>query len=129
MADFELRVVPGVTQAGPTLRKWVDPPSAGGAPSRIRPHPGREQLYWWAQLGAPIVFRASVGGVEAPLDATLGGRLFAAWLAEGFGPGLFVHSAGLSSVITWSPTNAGHHVVGVRRPFGGGYLVHLDIEV
>ncbi len=128
MADFELRVLPGAGEAGPLLRRWVDPPSATGAPSRIRPRAGREQLYWWAKVGVPIVLKATVGGVEGPLDSALGGRLFHPFLVEGFGPPLFIAAAGLTSCITWQPMNGGHHVVGVRRDQGGAYLVHFDIE-
>lgn len=128
MADFELRVVPGAGDGGPMLRKWVDPAAADGRPSRIRPHPGREQLYWWMRMGSSCIVKAVVGGVEGPADSALGGRLFYPFLAEGFGPPIFTTTAGVSSVVRFTPTNPGHHVIGLRRPQGGGYLLHLDVE-
>lgn len=122
MPDFDVRVASGVE-----LRRWSDPVGPNGEPSRVRPHPGHDQLYWLGKVARPVVIRCSVAGVEGPLDAALGGRLFAAYLAEGFGPPLFTGAAGQSSVISWTPTSAGHHLVGIRRPDGGAYLIPFDI--
>lgn len=122
MADFDVRIAYGTE-----LRRWVDPPGLTGAPSRVRPHPGLEQLYHLAKRGGTVRFHAIVDGVDAPLDATLGGRLFAPFLTEGFGPPFFTSPPGQTSVVLWTPTNAGHHVVGIRRHEGGAVLVHVDV--
>jgi hypothetical protein len=122
MADFEVRVVAGIE-----LRRWVDPPGSSGQPSRVRPHPGLEQLYRRAKLGQVVQLRAVVGGVEAPLDSTLGGRLFAPFLTEGFGPPFFSCPPGQTSIVLWTPKNPGHHVVGIRRHQGGAVLIHFDV--
>lgn len=123
MADFDARLA-----AGAVAKPWVDPIGPNGEPSRLRPHPGRDQLYWLATVGVPVTFLTTVGGVEMPPDSSLGGRLFAPYLAEGFGPPLFVSVAGWSSCIRWTPLNAGHHVVGISRPLGGAILIPIDVQ-
>jgi hypothetical protein len=123
MADFDLRV-----SAGVEVRRWVDPVGPDGQPSRIRPHLGHDQLYFLGRVAQPIRFLMTVAGVEMPPDSALGGRLFTAYLPEGFGPPIFTFTAGLTSSIIWTPANPGHHVVGVRRPQGGAILVPFDIE-
>ena len=123
MAEFTVQVASGVT-----VERWTDPASSTGKPSRVAPHPGKPQLYYRAKQSDTIVLKAVLGGVVAPADATLSGRLFAPFLTEGFGPPLFASPVGYSSIIAWNPVNPGHHVVGIRRPQGGAVLVHFDIE-
>lgn len=123
MADFDVTV-----HSGATLTRWTDPIGPGGEPSRVRPHPGADQLFFLGKRGTPIVLYATPFGYSPiPPDSALGGRLFSAYLTEGFGPPLFVAAAGWSSVISWTPLNAGHHIVGIRRPSGGAVLVPFDI--
>jgi hypothetical protein len=123
MADFDLRVSAGVES-----RRWVDPVGPDGQPSRIRPHLGHDQLYFLGRVAIGIRFLMTVDAVEMPADSTLGGRLFTAYLAEGFGPPALSAAAGWSSSILWTPANPGHHVIGIRRPQGGAILVPFDIE-
>lgn len=123
MADFTV-----VVAAGAELQRWTDPAGTAGQPSRLRSHPAHPQLYWLGKVGIPIVLEATpFESSPTPPDAALGGRLFAPYLTEGFGPPIFVSAAGYSSVITWTPTSPGHHVVGIRRPQSGAVLVHFDI--
>jgi hypothetical protein len=122
MPDFDVRVAGGVE-----LRRWADPVGPDGEPSRVRPHPGHDQLYYLGKLARGVLIKCAVGGVEGLPDSALGGRLFAAYLSEGFGPGSFTAAAGFTSTILWTPTNAGHHLVGIRRPDGGAYLIPFDI--
>lgn len=123
MADFDY-----VVKRGVELRKWVDPPGPNGEPSRVRPHLGQEQLYRLGKVGTLIVIEAVVALVQAPPDSSLGGRLFAAYQAEGIAPQMLVSSPGLSSSIAWTPSYPGHYVVGIRRPQGGALLLPFDIE-
>jgi len=124
MADFRL-----VITQGATLKPWTDPPSQGGKPSRIGALPGRDQRSWRGKRGVPITIMAEqYGGGAGPPDVVIGP--FYPFLAEGFGPPLFVSgaSSGFSSIVTWTPTNAGHHVIGFRRDGGGAAMVHIDVE-
>jgi hypothetical protein len=122
MADFDARVA-----AGATLKPWTDPVGPNGEPSRVRPHPGLDQLYWLGKVAVGIRILMTVGGVEMPPDSALGGRLFSAYLAEGFGPPNLVAVAGWTSAILWTPANPGHHVIGICRPTGGAFLIPFDI--
>jgi hypothetical protein len=122
VADFEARVASGATQ-----QRWVDPVGPNGEPSRLRPHPGLNQPYWLGKVGRPIQILMTVGGVAMPPDSSLGGRLFAPFLAEGFGPPLLVSVPGWSSSVLWTPGNAGHHVIGISRSQGGTFLLPFDI--
>lgn len=124
MADFDV-----VVFSGAALRRWTDPASNAGQPSRVRSYPGRPPLYYLGKNRSLVVLKAVVGGVTAPADGALGGRLFEPFLTEGFGPPFFSATAGFTSIVTWEPTSPGHHVVGIRRPSGGAMLVHFDIEI
>jgi hypothetical protein len=123
LADFDVRVISGVT-----IDRWTDPASSTGKPSRVRSRPGRPQLYWKGKAGQVIVLQAVVNGFVAPPDSGLGGRLFSPYLPEGFGPPYFAATANFSSIVRWTPTSPGHHVVGIRRTNGGAMLLHFDIE-
>lgn len=123
MADFDV-----VVYSGAELRRWVDPPGSLGQPSRVRPHPGLEQLYHVPKLGCVVRLHVIQNGLETPPDSSLGGLLYAPFLVEGFGPPLFTSLPDQSSIVLWTPTNAGHHVVGIRRPEHGAVLVHFDVE-
>jgi hypothetical protein len=122
MADFDLKVA-----LGTTLQKWVDPPGPNGEPSRLQPHPGREQLYYLGHVASLIIIHAVVNLVEAPDDSALGGRLFYAFQAEGVVPQILTSPLGMSARVSWLPSYPGHYVIGVRRPDGGAVLVPFDI--
>lgn len=127
MADFTVIVVlDGIT----TVKDWLDPSSAGGAPSRLNSRPGLPQKRYVGARPTPVVLKAVVDGVVGPADATLGGRLFFPWTVEA--PAMpfigFSSPPGFSSVVTVVPDRAGHFVIGIRRPDGGFEHVHLDIN-
>lgn len=123
MADFELAI------QGAEFRRWTDPVGPNGEPSRIRPRPGFAQLYPVVTVGQLVTLIATpFGASSGPPDTALGGRLFFPFLVEGFGPPMFVSIPGQSSIIAWTPGNAGHHLVGVRRPNGGAVLMHVDVK-
>lgn len=127
MADFEVRLA-----SGATLVPWIDPehnePTTGKVfPSRVRPHPGNPQLYWQVKVGATVEFRCSVAGVEAPLDAALGGRLFTGYVVESPGAPTYTTPApAQSSVQQFTPSLPGHYAIRIRRPSGGAVIVHFD---
>jgi hypothetical protein len=124
MADFSVQV------AGAVLTDWEDP-ALPGAPSRLNARPGRAHKRWVVALGSLVSLRAVVGGVIAPLDSSLGGRLFVPFAVE-VPPGAtpfvgFSSPLGQSSHQTLTPTVAGHYALGLRRPNGGIEHVHLDV--
>ncbi len=132
MPDFTLRIA-----SGATLELWKDPArpagtqggSDPGAPSRLNPLPDAPHRRWVGTIGSPIVVRATVNGVEAPLDTALGGRLFKAWWVEQAGPADGpTGTAGKSSEQTFTPLVDGHYTLGVERDQGGAIFVHVDVE-
>lgn len=128
MADFTVLVA-----SGAALRDWLDPPkvSAPAAPSRLNARPGYPMKRWVGTRGVPVVLKAVVGGVVAPIDASLGGRLFSAWPVEA--PDAATPFAGIigtpshSAIQTVYAAHAGHYTIGIRRTDGGCEHVHLDI--
>lgn len=120
MADFTADVTAGVVND-----LWVDP-GLGNVPSRINFDPEHPQVLLIATTGAPVTLTATVGGVSAPLDAALGGRLFAASVAESPGFTPINGVAGQSSVQIFTPLLAGHYTIVVRREDGGGIWFHVD---
>jgi len=120
MADFSVNVL----LAAPDVQTqaWSDPATAS-APSRLNPAAGRPHLYWRVVAGNTIEFRAVVGGVEAPADAALGGRLINwAWV-EGCYEGLF------SPPAIVSPVGGKTSIAQVAIPSSGsGSLGHFTIQ-
>lgn len=123
MADFT--VIPA---SGVSVVDWIDP-SSSGAPSRLNSRPGHPQKRYRGALYVPIVLQAVVGGVVAPLDAALGGRLFVPFVVEA--PVLpftgIISPYGQSSMQVMTAMFPGHYTIGFRRPNGGIEHVHLDI--
>jgi hypothetical protein len=115
---------------------WVDAASLSPqAPSRLNPDPEHLPSYRRILVSfglANFEVHAVVGGVEAPLDAALGGDLFtAAWVEwSGPFPPAIVQPAGQTSVcqIEVSTLHEGHFCLSVSRANGGGVLVHFDVE-
>lgn len=98
--------------------------------SRLNPHPGHPHRKVRARPGVPFTFKATVDGVEGPMDAALGGRLFYCW-PIGFPTGAavpaFTAPAGQSSVRTVLLTTPGNYHFGMGRHGGGGaVLMHID---
>lgn len=134
MADFGLRITSGVT-----VKNWSDPAFASAyvqppqlAPSRLNAPADIPHSYWKASPGGTVVFQATVGGVEGPLDGALGGRLFvAAWVQTGGPwPPIIVQNPGISSVATVAlPANAfGHFMMQFLRPDGGCVAIPFEVE-
>jgi hypothetical protein len=126
--DFEARVVIG---AGVVLAVWADPATIA-APSRINPNPTYQPKYVKVSPTATLVLRATVAGVDGPLDAALGGRLFQWSFVECAGPWplSIVPTPGKSAeaTIAMKATHFGHFSVLCRRDGGGGVVLHFDVE-
>lgn len=87
-------------------------------------------LYWRGTVGQAIVLKAIVNGVTGPADGTLGGNLFHASLGEwplGFGPPSVSQTGGFTSIGTFTPLHAGHHLFVFRRPSGGAVGVPIYV--
>jgi hypothetical protein len=130
MPAFEVDVT------GVTLVEWADPArpagtvDAGdpGAPSRVNSKVGTQQKMRLGTVGTPIELTATLTGVVGPLDATLWGDLFIAWIAEQPVVTGLVSPAGQSSVQSFTPTAPGHYTVGMFRAGSGAVIVHFDVE-
>lgn len=124
MADFTV-----IAASGLSVVDWVDPPSSAGAPSRLNSRPGYAQKRYRGALGVPVVLQAVVGGVAAPLDAALGGRLFTSFVVEAPAPPFtgIVSPLGQSSVQIVTASVPGHYTIGIARPNGGIEHVHMDL--
>lgn len=131
MPDFTARPT-----AGFTVQIWTDPafddpsddPDLGEFPSRINPLPGAPHRYYRIVVGLTVTIKATVGGVEGPLDGALGGRLFTSSFGEWPMPGglpSISSPGGQSSVATFAAINAGHHLFTMRRTDGGAVLIPL----
>ncbi len=123
MADFTLKLTHGANWVD-----WLDPTGPNGEPSRLNPHVGAPHRILVGTVGALVIVKAVVGGVDGPADGALGGRLFTAWFVQmPVPPGALDGIAGFSSVQTFTPAFPGHYVVGFYRPAGG--IVHLLVDV
>jgi hypothetical protein len=113
--------------SGATLVAWTDPPDAT-RPTRLNPIIGHGHLRRVGVVGDLVSITARVGLVTAPLDTALGGRLFLGMFAETPGAVPPITSpAGQSSVVSFTPTVAGHYTFMLRRAGGGGLALHLDV--
>lgn len=119
MPDFTARPT-----SGHTLVIWEDPES-GGMPTRINPLPGAPHRYYRVITNSTITVKATVAGVEGPLDAALGGRLFTCSFGEWPTGGLpsVTGAAGQSSVVTFKAIVGGHLLFQMRRTDGGGIFI------
>lgn len=126
MADFDV-----IVASGASLQDWLDPASAL-APSRLNARAGRPLKRWVGAVNAPIVLKAVVNGIVGPMDAALGGRLFATWPLEAPAQALpfdgVIAAPSQSSVQTLTAASPGHYTIGFRRTGGGLVHVHLDVE-
>lgn len=124
MPDFDFRVASGTTTI-----PWEDRHLSHRGPNvhkyrRIRP-PALPSL-------ASVVLQCVVGGVVAPLDTALGGRLFTVsrlvW--SGDFPFVIEQASGQSSAITlkFSENMIGHQELVIRRAGGGSIIVSFEVE-
>lgn len=128
MADFDLVHVPAAKIA---WQIWTDT----NVPSRLNPVTGLPHRYLTVQDTVTIEFNTIVGGVQAPADAALGGRLFTwAWV-DFFNRGLaspppivspvgFGFSSKATVDLTGHPR--GHYVIQALRPTGGSILFPFE---
>lgn len=126
MADFRLEF-----SAGATLEPWSDPADVlADLPSRLNARPEHEHTRHVAVSGVQVELKARVGGVLAPVDATLGGVLFAASFLElpSFPPPAFSSPAGQSSVVRFTPVTLGHYTLSIAREGHGAVIVHVDVD-
>jgi hypothetical protein len=124
MPDFTARISAGVT---PTV--WDDHEGAGV--SRINPSPAHAQKYLRAAVGVTVtIFAKLPSTIEAPPDATLGGRLFTSDFVEyaSASAPVVTSPGGFSSIQSFVPGTVGHYLWFIRRPDGGGIGFHLDVE-
>ena len=124
MPNFEARIT-----AGATIETWDDPEGSQGQPSRVNPQPGYPHKRYVGVVGTEVAIDLYVGGAVLP-DSGLGGHLFYPWTVEAPHP----YPIGFSHDPTWSskprftPGVPGHYCIGIRRPFSGPVLMHIDVE-
>lgn len=126
MPDFEIQL------SGMQVRPWLDPATLT-APCRLNPKPGRNERRIVATAGTPFIITTIVDGTTARPDDELGGRLFSVFCAEKPSPAYtpnFTNPAGQSSVQSWTPSASypGHYLLYIRRPQGGSWCMHIDVE-
>lgn len=124
MADFTATFTDGAA-----IDEWLDPPS-GGVPTRQNTFQEHPHLRFVAVVGVEVEVSASIGGVVGPLDATLGGLLFAFTFAElpGIVPPAITSPVGQSSVQRFTPPAAGHYTVKMKRAERGAVILHIDAQ-
>lgn len=124
MADFTVQFTSGVT-----YEPWLDP-SSPHEPSRVNARAGQPLRRVMGRVGVPIIMSATVDNEVAPPDSALDGRLFWTFFIEGptTHPGLLILSPGQSSVQRFTPPLPGHYTVRWRRPRGGLWHMHVDVE-
>jgi hypothetical protein len=145
MPDFDLHVYAN-PNGGNAVMDWYDPPpedtpanraywEALGNPAktfpsrpRLNPLVGHPEKRYAVTVNVECEIRAVVGGVEAPLDSALDGRLFFPGNVEypQAPPLHFSNSAGQTSVQRFTPRHVGHYLIYIRRPGGGQVMVHFD---
>lgn len=126
MPDFTVRIVP---QANTTLVTWTD--------VRCNPVPQRPHQHWRVDTApwSDQEFRCVVGGVDAPMDAALGGRLFSWWwLALPVYPApLIIPAFARTSLVTISrlgpALEVGHYELVAYRPSGGAVVFPFEVQV
>lgn len=122
MADFEV-----VFHSGVTYANWVDPVGPSGQPSRVNSKVAYPQRRVVAVVGTQVELRCVVGGVSAPLDTALGGRLFVPFfISRPVTPITWSSPVGQSSIQRFTPPAPGHYEFRVRRPQGGCWILRLD---
>lgn len=137
MADFEVELLAGDFVAAVASTTWTDPAVAED-PTRLNPlgHVQHRHTRVDVAFGSTVTvqLQAIVGGVHAPADAALGGRLFT-WSMGIWAPGAPIPMivspyGGKTSVartsISWS--HPGHYVIVAARPSGGHVGYPFDVR-
>lgn len=136
MPDFRVRVLGFDSDFA--VAKWVDPP-IDGDPTRLNTLAHVDHRFFRTRVlptaTTTLEIRAIVGGVEAPADGALGGRLFA-WvhsLRPTGAPVPLISSpvGGKTSVAQVSVAGAwpGHYRILATRPGSGAIAIPFDVEV
>lgn len=127
MPNFTARIVGGDEVP------WFDLPSST-LPSRLNLDPDHHpsfRLFEVVATPVSIEVRATVNGIDGPLDAALGGNLFTAAWAEWSGstPPAISYAAGQTSVVSFTVgfDHVGHFCLRLRRKNGGAVLLHFDV--
>lgn len=126
MSDFRLSFT-----SGASIVPWEDPADVpGDRPSRLNARVEHLHKRYVGQVGVEIELTTMIGGVLAPLDATLGGVLFTASLAEfpHSPPPAFTSPLGQSSVQRFTPDATGHYTIQIARTGHGSIYAHLDVD-
>lgn len=136
MADFDVELVNGDGDAIPSSI-WTDPAIIED-PTRISPRGHVQHRYSRVVIASgftgELFFQTIVGGVRAPADAALGGRLFSwafgIWPAGAPIPMIVSPYSGKTSraAVTFYGTHPGHFVIVAGRPDGGHIGYPIDIE-
>ena len=136
MPDFRVRVLGFDSDFA--IAKWVDPP-IDGDPTRLNTLAHVDHRYMRSRVlptgSTTLEIRAIVGGVEAPADGALGGRLFA-WvhsMRPQLAPVPLIASpiGGKTSVaqVTISGAYPGHYRILATRPGSGVLAIPFDVEL
>jgi hypothetical protein len=124
MPDFDFRIASG-TDTVPWEDRHLSHRGANVHKYRRVTPPGLPTL-------AEVVIQCVVGGVVAPVDGALGGRLFVVSRLQWAGTHPFtIHQAAAqSSLITlkFSENNLGHQELVIRRPQGGAIILSFEVE-
>jgi hypothetical protein len=130
MADFVISVGLGDIH----VVDWADT-GLPGQPDRLSApkYPHRYARVGHGGLPTSVTVSAVVGGVAAPLDAALGGRLFTWWWEDkGAGaPPSVAPPAGHTSTVSplFTPDNLGTWVLACYRDGGGCVRVPFSVEL
>lgn len=111
--------------AGSHQTLWTDTDT----PTRLNSATGHPTYYTEVYLGGTVTLKATVDAVEGPMDAALGGDLFAASFAQlpSWPAPACIGAAAQSSVVTFTPTAFGVHLVTLRRANGGAISLHFYV--
>jgi hypothetical protein len=131
--DFDVRVLTSGAPVPPataivSVRDWTDDDQADGTPTPIHAHEGIPMRRFVAPVHERILIHAVVGGVEAPADSALGGRLFSVECCEGAVIPEFM-DMGQSSVVCVRFRGCGHYALALRRPGGGSIIIPIDVVI
>ena len=136
MPDFTARITTAV--GGSLVTDFSDTQ----VPSRLNPLPGKPHRHVRVPINqGGIKAFATVGGVDAPADSALDGRLFHWWWVQvpGYPVPPFQHLAGKTSEVDFpgwpnftgsddAASALGVWVLGVRRLQGGAMLLPFTVE-
>ncbi len=138
MADFDVELLTGDFISAQPSSIWTDP-AMNDDPTRLNPRGHVQHRHMKLLVAAAgslsVRLRAVVGGVAAPADGALGGRLFGwsvgIWPAGAPIPMITSPFGGKTSQASFTLLGLypGHYVFVAARPDGGHIGYPLDVEV